>query len=492
MSSTTVRGGIIYAKIKDVEGKWRRLSTELPAGTDERVVASWIRERERKVDLELRRRRGEQVADDTLSGWVAKWAAIRSALGLDGNHDAARIRVHVLPTIGHMRVADIRPAHLVELFAQIRKTPIKTARGIQPPAPRTVHNVYSALCACFRDSMLEDPPLTDRSPCILTERQLGAKIDSDREWRPTALLSRDEALTLISSPKIPQDRRVAYAIELLTGLRPGETAALRWRHYDLDAAPLRALLVASALETKRGTIKPTKTGVVKVVPVHSTLAMLLDEWRAGGWQAQQGREPTADDLIVPLPPDDARARTRRKDAEPFRTYYYAGRRWRDQDLPALEWRTRRHYDLRSTFVTLCLDDGADQEVIEHAVTHVRRSGSAFAGYARGDRWLRACAEVAKLRISLGPSVVHAPNSSTDTDTSWLRRRASNTSPVLAGDIASKSKRALTAGRVSPKRTAVDHAGPRMVHAPCDALLTIMRASQPERKALTCPASHPPR
>jgi len=87
--------------------------------------------------------------------------------------------------------------------------------------------------------------------------------------------------------------------------------------------------------------------------------------------------------------------------EPFRTTYYSGKCWRVHDLPALGWRHRRHYDMRATFITLAIDDGADAEVLESRVTHTRKSRSAFDGYNRGLQWERTCAEVSKLRITRG-------------------------------------------------------------------------------------------
>jgi hypothetical protein len=71
------------------------------------------------------------------------------------------------------------------------------------------------------------------------------------------------------------------------------------------------------------------------------------------------------------------------------------------DLPALGWRHRRHYDMRATFITLAIDDGADPDVFETRVTHTRKSRSAFDGYNRGLQWERTCAELSKLRITRG-------------------------------------------------------------------------------------------
>src|SRR2546423_481064 len=82
----------------------------------------------------------------------------------------------------------------------------------------------------FRVGVLAD--ILERSPCILTEQHLGPIVDKDPEWRPTALFAREELMMLISDPLIPPDRHVVYALEGIGGLRHGEMAGLRWRHYD--------------------------------------------------------------------------------------------------------------------------------------------------------------------------------------------------------------------------------------------------------------------
>jgi integrase len=85
---------------------------------------------------------------------------------------------------------------------------------------------------------------------------------------------------LISRPDISDDRRLYYACMLLGGMRPGEIAALHVRHYEPNLEPLGRLTVALALNTRKGTIKGTKTNAVRHVPVHPTLAAMLGGWLA--------------------------------------------------------------------------------------------------------------------------------------------------------------------------------------------------------------------
>ncbi len=495
MASLKSRNGRLYAKVKDIHGVWRRLRTDFVDGQEQQAQA-WADARELEVKQELLRIAGGVPSKHTtVNEWAKTWGGLRRDNDLDSNNDYRRLELHVLPIIGDMPIRDVRTKHIIAVISAIRTKPIKTRNGLEAPAPRTVHNIYSALCALFRDAVFEE--LVDQDPCILTETQLGVKTDKDREWRETALFAREEVQTLISSTKIPWDRRVAYAIELLGALRPGETAALRWRHYDQAKTPLGGLLVATALDSKRGRAKGTKTETVKHVPVHPTLAAILGEWKLAGWAEMMGRPPLPDDLIVPLPPADAHARTRRRETEPFRTEYYAGRRWRDEDLPALGWRTRRHYDMRATFVTLILDDGADEHIIESRITHTKRPSGAFKLYNRGKQWALTCAELVKLKIvrvaddstseaiaavagdGFGPSMVQAQQLAAMTSDLLLRRRASNpTLQVLDGGRCEQDQQ-VTPPPDAPIITdpdSLDHDRGPSPKSACDLGFALLRAS----------------
>ena len=397
MGSLFARGSKLYAKVKAVDGAWKQLATGFDVGR-EREAEEWMTKLEAKVAAErtLVNVDAEASAPLTVRRWARRWSRDRATLGKNAKAELAQVEQHVLPFIGDMLLADVKTPIAIDLFRRVRSEPSRaTGRAL---SPRTVHHLYAVFSLMMRDAALAGH--VEHAIARLDERHLGRKVDRDPEWRATAMFSRDEVQTLISTHKIPWDRRVAYAIELLAGTRPGEAAALRWRHYDTDKRPLGELLVARAYSATFRGEKGTKTDAVKHVPVHPTLAAILAEWKLGGWAEMMGRPPQPDDLIVPLPPADAHARTRKnRSAEPFRDDSYARRRWLEEDLPALGWRHRRHYDTRATFITLALEDGASREVIETRVTHTKRSRSAFDMYNRGLQWAATCAEVAKLRIA---------------------------------------------------------------------------------------------
>lgn len=467
MSSLIARGNRLYAKIKAADDTWQRSKTPFVVG-QEQQAERWVREREREV-ADVRAGKLPPTAL-TAARYADTWIDNRRSLGLDWRKDRGILDHHILPSIGRALVTDVRTSDLIAMVTKIRTVPREGQS--KPPSQRTVYNIYATTSALFRDARLEG--IISQSPCILTSHQLGPKTDSDPEWRETAVFSRDETETIISTPAIPHDRRVAYALELLAGLRPGESAALRWRNYKAEKQPLGEITVARSHSTKRNETKGTKTEAVRYVPVHPALAAILKDWR-DGWAAMMGREPQEDDLIVPMPPADARARTRRADSEPHRTYYYSGRRWRDDDLPALGWRHRRHYDMRATFITLVLDDGADEHIIETRVTHTKPGRGAFAGYNRGRQWAVTCAEVAKLQIRWrGPVVVQTAESPTVSTTSKLRRRVSKMRLSVRSDV--QRQRNRDDGRAWSRRESSGASGLDQTWSNCDFGLAMLRAA----------------
>jgi integrase len=74
---------------------------------------------------------------------------------------------------------------------------------------------------------------------------------------------------------------VVYALELLAGVRPGEAAALRWRHDDPTIRPLGKLLVAKSYNAQ----EPRE--------VEKTDAAMLAEWKLGGWGRDDGAHADA-------------------------------------------------------------------------------------------------------------------------------------------------------------------------------------------------------
>jgi integrase len=375
------RGTRLWIRFKGPDGRWTQQKTS-------HLVGSEAKARKLLMEVEAKIEAGAEFADAgsgpiTVARYAKKWIGDREGLGLaDWAGDAARLKNHVLPSIGNLRLDEVRPRHLVEM--------VRTLRGSAKLAPKTIYNIYSTLKALFRDAKIGDLLIGD-SPTILTKYQLGENVDKDPEWRGTARYTRDELEILISDERIPIDRRVFYAFEGIGGLRLGEVAGLRFRHHDAGLSPLGGILVATSYDTGR-----TKTKQPRRMPVHPTLAAILAEWRLSGWVEMMGRQPTLDDLIVPMPPEHATRRREGRTLEGMRSKTYCFKRFRD-DLKMLGFRHRRGHDLRRTMISLSREDGARKDLLELCTHNPKKKGSSIDVYTTFP-WEAFCGEVQKLVV----------------------------------------------------------------------------------------------
>jgi integrase len=323
----------------------------------------------------------DELADlPTVERWAKTWLRDRRALVQDADNDATRLRLHVYPVIGHMRLDEVRPRHVDDVVQRLK---------IAGKAPRTRRNVYSVLKALFRDARIADV-LQGADPCILTHRQLGKIRDAKSGWRSSAVFTRDELEQLVSDARIPEDRRVVYGLLGIGMLRHGEAAGLRWSKVQ-KAEPLGRLVVDSSYEKGR-----TKTEEERWMPLHPLLAALLAEWRLAGWARAMGRPPTAEDFVVPVTPEPQR-QGRRREVGSFRDSGYTWKR-AQKDLDGLGIRRRRVHDLRRTGISLAQDDGADGSILRWGTHAPPRE--VFDLYT-SLHWTTLCREVAKMRLERG-------------------------------------------------------------------------------------------
>ncbi len=177
-----------------------------------------------------------------------------------------------------------------------------------------------------------------------------------------------------------------YALLFLTGMRFGESAALRWRDWDRSVTPLTRITLTRAIKSVSRREGGTKTGAKKLVPVHPALEAILGAWRAAGWERTMKRAPGPDDLVAPSGRGKSRGRPPNSSA--------ANRTFQKHQV-ALGLRPRTQHVARHAFISLAQDDGADGSVLRW-VTHAPPR-SAFDGYSRA-QWQQLCSAVAKLRI----------------------------------------------------------------------------------------------
>jgi len=314
----------------------------------------------------------------TVSSYAKTFLEKRKVVGVRSlRNDESRLRTHVFPSIGEMRLDDVQARHIAAVIEAVRAKHL---------APRTVRNIYAVLRALFREAQIAG--LVSATPCILTHYQLGKVRDAKKGWRAGAVFTRAELQSLVSDSRIPWDRRVLYGLAGLGALRHGEAAGLRWRQVVTGLKPLGRLVVLTSYDQG-----DTKTGAERWMPLHPTLAALLAEWKLRGWAAFQGRLPTPDDLVVPHgKPTNRGPRVR---FGGMRTDHNSYKRLR-LDLDVLGFRKRRFHDLRRTFITLAREDGADKEILQ-LCTHGARGQDVMDLYTSFG-WATLCKQVSAIRL----------------------------------------------------------------------------------------------
>lgn len=371
----------LHVKVRRADGKWSQ-PIATPFDPEQKDEASAFRDQlQAKVDAGF-----SPEGPLTVRAYYDRWIKTRD--NDSKADDISRMTLHVLPELGQMRMEEVRPRHVRDLVKKLRREKAlervgidKYKRSSRTLAPRTVINIYAVLHAMFRDAVVDE--VVRSSPCVLRRGDLPAKHDADPEWRAGAVFTRAELERIISSDKIPADRRTFYALLFLTASRFGEVSALRWRHYDSEAKPLGRILIASSYSTKAKAIKSTKTKGTRKAPVHPVLAAILAEWQLTGWPELTGRKhPEPDDLIVP-----SREGSNRSVNHMLKRFH--------EDLERVGLRSRRQHDTRRTFRSIALDDGANPARVPW-ITHGRPSG--IDGDYDEPAWWSLCEVVSAMRI----------------------------------------------------------------------------------------------
>ncbi|MBL8680128.1 MAG: tyrosine-type recombinase/integrase [Myxococcales bacterium] len=315
---------------------------------------------------------------ETVLSYARKW--IETQTYESKPKDAARIELYLAPSvIALVPLVDLRAKHVLAHIQWLSKRPSERGGTL---APRTVRSAYDVLRRSLDAAVIDE--FIAANPCAPIRGKLPAIEDKDPTARQGWLYSREEIVRLLTDERIPEVRRVSYALQFLTGMRVGELAVLRFKDYDPKTKPLGRLTIARAVKSVSLREAQTKTGAIKFAPVHPTLAPILERWRTKGFALYMGREPTDADLIVPNQHNEVRNTNRHN-------------RDLGRDCAKLGIEHRHQHTMRHSFITHALDDGADGNILRW-ITHAPPR-TAFDTYARG-QWQRLCSEVSKLAIAL--------------------------------------------------------------------------------------------
>jgi integrase len=166
--------------------------------------------------------------------------------------------LHVLPTLGHVRLSEITRGQMQRLVAQMQEAG-RSASTIQN-AVNSVRAVYGSADLLTSGSIPVVPTVGLRLPA--------------RRGRRDRIADVSEASRLLDA--LPATERAVWATALFAGLRHGELRALRWEDIDLAAGQIT---VRRSWDARTGETAPKSAAGARTVPIVGRLRDALAEHR---------------------------------------------------------------------------------------------------------------------------------------------------------------------------------------------------------------------
>ncbi|MDP9485864.1 MAG: site-specific integrase [Actinomycetota bacterium] len=237
--------GSVYQR-KD--GRWEAVLTYRDGAGELKRRRSYHRSRE-EADRALTKMKAERDGGVAMSGdnptlyeYLVAWLRDSVAVSVDPKtlegYEVA-CRVHILPTLGRVRLKDLKARQIQALYAK------KQREGL---SVRTRRNVHATLKRALKQAVAwgELPA----SPAEMLD--LPKAPAEEEEAEEIKALWNEEAEVLFAAACEAGDRfRNLYVVAVRTGLRQGELLALRWTDVNLEVDPA-VLTLKRALASRIG------------------------------------------------------------------------------------------------------------------------------------------------------------------------------------------------------------------------------------------------
>jgi integrase len=281
----------------------------------------------------------------SVSGYLDEWLAARKVdlRPTTWRSYEGHVRLYLRPYLGHLRLGELRTAHVESAYATIRQ--LKASRPLKPVTLRRVHaTLLSALNEAVRRRLIAHNPAV-HARLERTERPKPRVWDADTVGAFLSAVHADRLYAL-------------FHLAVLRGLRRGELCGLRWVDVDLDAGVLhvRQQIVQLGYAVALGSPK-TRSGTRSVALDVGTMGALRDHRRR-----QRDEQGVAASAWV-----DSGLVFTREDGTALHPEYvtrHFARLVRRADLPMI-----RLHDLRHTAATLALAAGVEMVVVSRQLGH---------------------------------------------------------------------------------------------------------------------------
>jgi integrase len=310
--------------------------------------AKTITEARAKLRELQRRQEQEQASYDeriTVKQFLEYWLSVTATTVRPRTHKryAEYVRVHAVPELGHIRLSQLRPVHLQDLYA----TRLKAGASAS-----TVQHLHATLHRA----------LTMAERWEYVPRNVASRVTPPRvpkfKIRPLTVAEVQHLLAAASGTRF----EAAVVLGVVTGMRLGEIFALRWDDVDLGREPV--VHVRGSLQRVEGRlqiVEPKTAGSVRDVALSELGREALRGHRKQQMKhrLQLGDSWEDHDLVFP----NAWGRF-------MATDYFVRREFR-RILDKAELPHIRFHDLRHTFATLQLGNQQPIKIVSEMMGHSR-------------------------------------------------------------------------------------------------------------------------
>lgn len=337
----------VYAG-RDADGRKRWLSRSVPGAPRnkreaERVLNTMLAELEQRT---------AQAHDATVATLLDRWQQASAADWSPATVAAYEtyIRRHILPTLGRVKVRNLRPSDLDALYGRLRSDADLAAASVVK-----VHTILRrALAEAVRWGWISVSP---------ADRARPPRADRPDVEPPTP----DEVKAVLDLLRKDQRKQMFLTfvhVAASTGARRGEVCALRWSDLDLDAG---AVVISRSIVQGR-TVGGDRMVGEKGTKTHQARRIALDERTVAVLREHRRRAVEAAlRLGVPIP-DDAYVFTSAEDGSvPWRPDGVTARFAKVRRKAGLE-HVRLH-DLRHYVATRMLASGTDVRTVAGRLGH---------------------------------------------------------------------------------------------------------------------------
>lgn len=211
---------------------------------------------------------GEKI---TFQDFSKKWLEEYSEVQLEKTTTAfyeSMLNIHILPVIGHLKLAKIQPAHLNKLYMDMLKQRKDGKEGGY--SPTTIKRVHATICSIMSTAMQWNMILDN--PCERVKPPKQTRKSKDVEFftleQTEAFLGELEKETKEGTIKLQHN--IFMQLAVFCGLRRGEAIALTWSDIDFVNNTISISKSTSIVKGKPITKAPKNETSIRTisVPVH--------------------------------------------------------------------------------------------------------------------------------------------------------------------------------------------------------------------------------